>query len=78
MSSLSKSLSVQHVPLDGKLLEHLRGPLAKLRRPFGVHAIAHGDDGVEVVEIDVPRDLPFAFGLNYSEFPNSWLTAQLA
>jgi len=29
------------------------------------------EDGVQMVVLDLPRHLPFAFDSNYSEFPNS-------
>ena len=36
----------------------------------GADAVADGEDHVEVVVVDEPRNLPPPLGLNYSEFPN--------
>jgi hypothetical protein len=33
---------------------------------------ADGKNGIEVVVVDRPGDLPRAFGANYPEFPDSW------
>jgi hypothetical protein len=34
-------------------------------------AVADGEDGVEVVVVEVANDLSGALGLNYPEFPDS-------
>ena len=43
-----------------------------------VHAVAHGDDGVQVVELDRSGDLPVAFGLNCFHSGNSYRRRQFA
>src|SRR5690606_17852003 len=47
------------------------GPLAELRAARGTDPVTDGQDGVEMVVIDVPADVATAFVLNYSEFPKS-------
>ena len=49
---------------------------AELRPAVRVNAIADGN--IEVVVIDASGDMPFAFELNYSEFPNSCRGNELA
>ena len=42
--------------------------------PFGTvtrYPVADGENGVEIVVIDVPGYFPLAFGTNYPEFPDS-------
>ena len=51
--------------------EHLGRPLPELSRPHGVDPITHGNNGVEVEEINTTRDFTFPLGLNYPEFPDS-------
>ncbi|EKD40795.1 MAG: hypothetical protein ACD_74C00161G0001 [uncultured bacterium] len=67
------ALLVQHIALDGKLAQHPGGPLAELGSSHRIDPVADGDDGVEVVEIDVSGDPPVSLGLNYPEFPDSCL-----
>jgi len=65
------ALVIQGKALDDVFLEDGCRPDAELRGAFGVHAVADGDDGVEVVKIEFARDIPVAFTLNYSKFSSS-------
>lgn len=56
--------------------QHASRPLAALGRPHGIDPVADGDDGVEVVKIDVARHLSIAGGLNAPELPESCLAHQ--
>lgn len=56
--------------------QHASRPLAALGRPHGIDPVADGDDGVEVVKIDVARHLSIAGGLNSPELPESCLAHQ--
>jgi hypothetical protein len=48
-----QSFVVQGEALDDVLAEPLRGPDAELRAAMGLHAVADGDDDVEVVVLDL-------------------------
>ena len=62
--ALLEPFVVEHEALDDELPERLRGPDAELRGLAAVDAVADGDDGVEVVVVDRPRDVSRAFSLN--------------
>jgi hypothetical protein len=47
--------------------------MVELRAPLRADALADGENRVEIVMVDQSGDLAIALGLNYSEFPNSWL-----
>src|SRR5262249_5541780 len=47
-----------------------RRPPPELLATMRAVAVPDGEDAVEVVMIDEPRNLPLALDLNYSEFPN--------
>ena len=51
--------------------EYSGGPDAEVGGFFGVDAVADGDDGVEVIEVDFTSDLAIPFLANYSIFSNS-------
>ena len=59
-----QSLVVHRVALDGEGLDDARGPLAELDGSLGVHLVADGDDGGEVVVLGV---VGFAVGGSYSK-----------
>ncbi|HLD64000.1 MAG TPA: hypothetical protein VI913_03860 [Candidatus Peribacteraceae bacterium] len=61
---LSLAIQVEGEPLDDKLVELLRGPDAKAGRDGAFDAVANGDDGVEVVEIDPSLDRTYALLAN--------------
>jgi hypothetical protein len=69
-------LIVHREPLHDVFPQPLRRPDPELRPPQRFHPVAHGDDDIEVVELDVPRDLPFPLGLNCCRFCNSSLPSQ--
>ena len=48
-----QALHVHHPALDGVVLHHLRGPLAELNRALVLDLEADGDDGLQVVVLDV-------------------------
>src|ERR1039458_215632 len=66
-----QALIVEYESFDQKLPEHLSRPDAKLRRLTAVDPVADGDDGVEIVELDLAGDLPRPFRLNYTKFSYS-------
>lgn len=70
-SAILKTFFVQHIAFDGKFLQKLCGPLAELRGADGIDAVAHGNDGIKVVEINLSRNLSDTLYLNYPEFPDS-------
>lgn len=57
-----QALIVHRVALDGELLNDGRRPLAELQGAFGIHLVAHGDDGREVVVLGV---VAFAVGKHF-------------
>ena len=69
---------VDDVAPDGKVAQHLSGPLAELSGPHRVDPVTNRDDGIEVVVVDAARHLPGALGSNYPESPDSCLPLQLA
>ena len=70
-------LVVEHEPLDDELLEGLGGPDAELGGPGAVDPIADGDDGVEVVVVDLAAHVTSAFTLNCQDSFDSCLPLQL-
>lgn len=75
---LLQPLVVQHKTLDDQLAELLRRPLPELGAAMRPNPVADRDDNVEVVMVNFTLDLPCALQLNYSEFPNSWVSLKLA
>ena len=69
---------VERETLDEQLAEPSRCPLPERRATGRPDAIADGENGIEVVVIDEAGNLPFAFGLNYPEFPDSCPGIKLA
>ncbi len=67
---------IERKALDQQFAEPAGGPLAKLRASRRPDAVADGEDGFEVVMINLAADLSASLGLNYSEFPNSCLGVQ--
>ena len=53
-------------------------PDGEVSRFERVHAVAHGPDRVQVVELDRTGDLPVPFGLNCFHFGNSCRRRQFA
>ena len=76
--ALLQPLVIQHEALDDELPQGLGRPDAELRGLVAVDPVADGDDGVEVVELHLARDLAAALGTNYFHFGNSCLLGQLA
>ena len=60
------------------LSQPLGCPAAKLRAAFRSHPVTDGQDGVEIVVLDLALHVAHALPSNYSEFPNSCLPRQLA
>src|SRR5690606_2616515 len=73
-----QALVVEDEALHDELAQCLRGPDAELCRFDAVHAVADRDDGVEVVKVDLARDLAVALQLNSSNFSNSSLLREFA
>ena len=55
-----------------------RGPLAELGAAVAADAVADGEDGFEVVVVDVAGDLAGALLANYPEIPDSCSAVELA
>jgi len=58
-------LVIQGESLDDVFPQPLRRPDAELRAPVRFHMVAHGDDHIQVVVLDVAGDLFVTFGLNW-------------
>ena len=56
---------------EHSLLDHLGGPLAKTNANDRIHAIADGNDGVEIVVGKPARDVPRSFPANLQGFLGS-------
>lgn len=76
--ALLQTLIVEHKIFKDELLQRLRGPYPELRRPPAVYAVTDGNDGVEVIEINLPVYLTSTFRLNYPEFPDSCFLLQFS
>lgn len=72
-----QTLVVQHEALEQILLEHRGRPAAELHPARRAHPVAHGQDGVEVVERDRTLHLARTFDLNYRGILGSCLATQL-
>ena len=59
-----QALVVQREALDQILVQALRGPLAELRATRAAHAIAHRQNRVEVVVLQLPLDSAPTFRAN--------------
>src|SRR5690606_24300093 len=64
-------LVVQHCALDEVLAEDRGSPAAELSSTWPLHAVAHGEDGVEVEVLHIPSDLATAFLTNCQGFLDS-------
>lgn len=49
--------TVDEVAADGEVMQHAGGPLAEPGSAHRVDAVAHRDDGVEIVVFDAARHL---------------------
>src|SRR5690606_22154537 len=76
-AALGQTALVQRVAIDQMLAQHAGGPDAELRGPRRTDAITHGNDGVEVVVLDVSLNRTLALLANHPEFPDSWLALKL-
>ena len=63
-----QALVIHRKALDGELLNDAGSPLAELDGTLGVHLVADGDDGGEVVVLGV---VGFAVGGSYSKISNN-------
>lgn len=70
-------LVVHREALDEELRQARVGPLAELRAAGAADAEADGEDGVEVVVLDLAGDGTLTLGSNYSMASNSCLRRQL-
>jgi hypothetical protein len=59
------SFIIEDKALDQQLAKLLGCPLAELRATAGADAVTNREDGVEVVVVNEPANLPRAFRLNY-------------
>jgi hypothetical protein len=59
---------MERVALDQMLAQHLGGPDPELGAAGRLHPIAHGDDHIEVIEINLPLDQPGSLRLNLCKF----------
>jgi len=59
---------VKHIALNRKFSQHAGCPLSKLSGPFGIDPVAHGNNGIDVIEI---RIVFLAIRGSCSEFPNN-------
>jgi hypothetical protein len=59
---------MERVALDQVLAQHLGGPDTELRGAGRLDAVAHGDDHIEVIEINLPLDPSGSFHLNLCKF----------
>ncbi len=62
---LLQALLIQRVAFEQVIFQTCRSPAAELGGIFGFHAVTHGKCGIQVVVLDLPRYLTFAFGANY-------------
>jgi len=62
---------IHHEALDQVLLQDRAGPAAELHATGRTHAVAHGQDSVQVVEREGALHLTGALGLNYQGFLDS-------
>lgn len=58
-------LVIEREAFDQKFAQSGRSPLAKRCSPCRPDAVPDGENGVEVVVVDEPGNLPFSLGLNY-------------
>lgn len=73
LSSGQFALPIKHITTDGKLSKHAGDPLAELGGTNDVHAIAHANDSVEIVELKCSVDISISFASNYRDFLGSCL-----
>jgi hypothetical protein len=59
------ALAVHHVTAQRVVPQHSGGPLAEGSGALRVHPVADGNDGIEVVVLDLALHLPLALGLNH-------------
>ena len=67
---------VEHKALLDVLPQRLGRPLAEPGGLLGVHPVAHGDDGVQIVVLQLPADFPISLFANHREFLGSCLRGQ--
>ena len=70
------ALLVYDIAPERELPDNIGTPLAELCGTDGVDSIAHGDDGIEVIEQRVAPNLSRTFLLNYRDFLGSCLLVQ--
>ena len=70
------TLLVYDIAPKRELPDDIGAPLAKLCGTDGIDTIAHGDDGIEVIEQRVAPNLSRTFLLNYRDFLGSCLLVQ--
>ena len=70
------TLLVYDIAPKRELPDNIGTPLAELSGTDGVDTIAHGDDGIEVIEQRVAPNLSRTFLLNYRDFLGSCLLVQ--
>ena len=63
---------------ENVFLQALCGPDAKASGHAAFDPIPHGNNHIEIVEIDHPGDVSFTLSLNYPIFSDSCLLGQLA
>lgn len=73
-----EALVVQRPTLGEVIAEDAGSPLAELNGTAGVHPVADRDYRVEVVVLDLPRDLPVPLHSNCFQNGNSCLPFKLA
>ena len=76
-AAVFQHLIVEDEALLDVFLQRFGGPLAEPGGLLGVHPIAHGDDGVQVVVLQGAADLPGALLTNHRDFLGSCLRRQL-
>src|SRR5690606_32924966 len=69
---------VEGEALDDVLAQPLGRPDAELGAAVRPHAVADGDDDVEVEVVDLSRDLPVSLPLNRCKFCNGCLAGEFA
>ena len=74
-AQLSQPALVGRIAADQMIAQHPGGPDAELRAATGVHAVADGEDHVQVIEIHLPH---FTIGSNLCIFCTGCLGDQLS
>lgn len=71
LPELIETLLVDCVTLDEVFAEASGGPDTESGTLFGIHPVSDGDYGIEIVVLNITRNLSLTFFLNCSEIPNS-------